>query len=90
MERNEYGIPDTATPPPAPPSRPANTADDGTAVRDAARLGAGDARLAGSPLAMVYTPPQSFVMLYTPEQALAHGTLFEELYMPLDGWEAGK
>ncbi len=89
MEKNEYGIPETVTPPVTPPARPTTTGDD-IAVRDAAYFGAGDTRLAGSPLAMVYTPPQSFVMLYTPEQALAHGTLFEELYMPLDGWEVGK
>lgn len=86
MERNEYGIPDNAT----PPARPTTTKDEGADVRDAAYFGAGDLRLAGSPLAMVYTPPQSFVMLYTPEQALAHGTLFEELYMPLGGGEVGK
>jgi hypothetical protein len=34
-------------------------------------------------LAMVYSPHQSWRMLLSPEDALAHGTLFEELYKPL-------
>ena len=35
-------------------------------------------------LAMVYAPYQFFTNLYTPEQAMKHGTLFEELYKPLE------
>ena len=35
-------------------------------------------------LAMVYSPEQSWRMIYTPEDALSHGTLFEELYKPLE------
>ena len=34
------------------------------------------------PLAYVYAPNQSFRMLYSAEEALKHGTLFEELYKP--------
>ena len=34
-------------------------------------------------LAMVYSPYQCFRMTYSPEDALKHGTLFEELYKPL-------
>ena len=34
-------------------------------------------------LAMVYSPKQSWRMLYSPDAALEHGTLFEELYKPL-------
>lgn len=34
-------------------------------------------------LAMVYSPYQCFRMTYSPEDALMHGTLFEELYKPL-------
>ena len=34
-------------------------------------------------LAMVYSPYQCWRMLYTPSEALKHGTLFEELYKPL-------
>ena len=35
-------------------------------------------------LAMVYSPYQNWQLIYTPEMALKHGTLFEELYKPLD------
>lgn len=35
-------------------------------------------------LAMVYSPVQQFRGLYEPSDALAHGTLFEELYKPLE------
>ena len=35
-------------------------------------------------LGSVYAPMQSWQMLYTPEQALKHGTMFEELYKPLE------
>ncbi len=34
-------------------------------------------------LAMVYSPYQCWHKLYTPDEALKHGTLFEELYKPL-------
>ncbi len=35
-------------------------------------------------LAMVYSPYQCWRMLYSPDSALKHGTLFEELYKPLE------
>ena len=35
-------------------------------------------------LAMVYSPYQCWRRLYDEEAALAHGTLFEELYKPLE------
>ena len=38
-----------------------------------------------SQLAMVYSPSQQWRMLYTPEEGLTRGTLFEELYKPLEG-----
>lgn len=34
------------------------------------------------PLAYVYAPDQMFRMLYSANDALKHGTLFEELYKP--------
>ena len=34
------------------------------------------------PLAYVYAPDQRFRMLYSANDALKHGTLFEELYKP--------
>ena len=36
------------------------------------------------PLAYVYAPDQMFRMLYTANEALSHGTLFEELYKPME------
>ncbi len=38
----------------------------------------------GVQLAMVYAPKQHFRMLYSAADALRHGTLFEELYKPLE------
>ena len=35
-------------------------------------------------LAMVYSPYQCWRMLYSESEALRHGTLFEELYKPLE------
>ena len=35
-------------------------------------------------LAMVYSPYQCWRMLYSEDEALSHGTLFEELYKPLE------
>ena len=35
-------------------------------------------------LAMVYSPYQCWRMLYSESDALMHGTLFEELYKPLE------
>ena len=35
-------------------------------------------------LAMVYSPYQCWRMLYSPDEALKHGCLFEELYKPLE------
>ena len=43
--------------------------------------GRGDC-LDNMPLAYVYAPDQRFRMLYSADDALAHGTLFEELYKP--------
>ena len=43
-----------------------------------------EATLHGKPLAYAYVPIQRWRMLYQTEQALAHGTLFEELYKPME------
>ncbi len=37
----------------------------------------------GLQLAMVYSPYQTWRMLFREDEALKHGTLFEELYKPL-------
>ena len=36
------------------------------------------------PLAYVYAPNQVFRMLYSANDAMKHGTLFEELYKPME------
>lgn len=36
------------------------------------------------PLAYLYAPDQRFRMLYSADDALRHGTLFEELYKPME------
>ncbi len=38
----------------------------------------------GGPLAYVYSPKQRFRLLYSAPEALSHGTLFEELYKPME------
>ena len=43
-----------------------------------------DMTLGDKPLAYAYVPIQRWRMLYTPEDALAHGTLFEELFKPME------
>ncbi len=40
--------------------------------------------LDAKPLAYVYCPDQRFRMLYSAADALKHGTLFEELYKPME------
>ena len=41
------------------------------------------------PLSMAYVPMQKFRKLYTPEEALCNGTLFEELNLPFLGYKRG-
>ena len=40
--------------------------------------------LGDKPLAYAYVPIQRWRMLYKPDDALAHGTLFEELFKPME------
>ena len=42
-----------------------------------------EATLHGMHVGDAYVPVQRFRMLLSPAEALAHGTLFEELYKPL-------
>lgn len=37
-----------------------------------------------SSLAMVYSPPQDFDRMYSPENGLQHGTMFMDLYKPIE------
>ena len=45
--------------------------------------------LPSHPLAMMYSPLQSFHELYSPEEALEHGTLFKELDLPFESAKHG-
>ena len=40
--------------------------------------------LSDKPLGYAYVPIQHWRMLYTPDNALKSGTLFEELYLPME------
>ena len=42
------------------------------------------ATLSDKPLGYAYVPIQRWRMLYTPEQGLGRGTIFEELDMPME------
>lgn len=44
----------------------------------------GEATLGGKPVGYSYVPIQSWRMLYSTDDALPHGTLFEELYLPME------
>lgn len=43
-----------------------------------------DATLGDRPLGYAYVPMQRWRMMYAPEDALGHGTMFEELYKPME------
>ena len=93
MEKNENGYPmagrSNGTNPSSP--QPGDTGRNSTAPSPD---GAGNGRIRGGdcgesancldnlPLAYVYAPNQRFCMLYSAEDALSHGTLFEALYKP--------
>lgn len=53
-------------------------------LRPSAGEGACPTHLHAPALAMVYSPMQCWRQLYDPKTALAHGTLFEELDLPLE------
>ncbi len=78
MEKNENGYPITRGATNAPETRNdshQNRTNCGNISADSI-----DAR----PLAYVYAPSQRFCMLYSAEDALSHGTLFEALYKPME------
>ena len=71
MERNENGMP---------------ILNGGTPMQTEVGNGCGGRgdSLDGMPLAYVYAPDQKFRMMYSPSEALEKGTLFEELYKPME------
>lgn len=60
--------------------------EDNTARRGEAAENTDNAEtcLDSRPLAYVYAPDQQFRMLYSAKDALDHGTLFEELFKPME------
>lgn len=74
MEKSENGCPKMDNP----------KGRTGTAVGDTNNCGAQNGCLENMPLAYVYSPDQRFRMLYSANDALMHGTLFEELYKPME------
>ena len=58
--------------------------ENGNGVDGNHNCGGNGSCLDNMPLAYVYAPDQMFRMLYTANEALNHGTLFEELYKPME------
>lgn len=95
MEKNEKGFPITPT---RVENLNENTAEkltrDGCGSGDRtvndARDGCGQGSCGGTGAvdmlepAYVYAPRQKFCMLYSNDEALWHGTLFEQLYKPME------
>ena len=84
MAKNEYGIPDV----PACSCDGDNGSMGGGSVGGVTDQGGcvcgGNTAVDSLPLAYVYAPSQKFCMLYSDADALAHGTLFEQLYKPME------
>ena len=57
---------------------------DMTEVPRAGHCGEAANELDSMTLAYVYAPKQRFCMLYSSSDALNHGTLFEQLYKPME------
>lgn len=95
MEKNENGYPrqgredsgrDNRNMNQASPKPDANSTPNRNSNSDR-KINGGDCGdsmscLDSMPLAYVYAPMQRFCMLYSAEDALDHGTLFEALYKP--------
>ena len=80
MDKNENGYPCRCMSGSADGSAPCQ---NGTAADMGGNCGGGGC-LGEMPLAYVYAPNQTFRMLYTANDAMKHGTLFEELYKPME------
>ena len=91
MDKNENGYPSCNRPGSCnPPSRPGfgeqmppMNSENGNNPNVNGVCGVNDC-LTDRPLAYVYAPDQHFRMLYSAADALRHGTLFEELYKPME------
>ena len=73
MERNQNGY----------PIAPRDNARSGIGCADNG-VGMKDRDIDDMPIGYAYVPMQKFRMLFSQENALTHGTLFEELYLPTE------
>ena len=74
MERNQNGY----------PTSPRYECGDTRRMGCGEQNGCGNMPLDSMPVGYAYVPMQKFRMLYNEENALKHGTLFEELYLPME------
>ena len=77
MERNQNGYPTMPKCGKAEAPRPDVNMPENRAVSPCTAIDS-------LPIGYAYVPRQKFRMLYNEEQALSHGTLFEELYLPVE------
>lgn len=86
MDKNENGYPELRRGTDGCQSNNGNRAQNAPSNINGTTVGNGGCGGTGAidsfPLAYVYAPNQNFRMLYSAEEALKHGTLFEELYKP--------
>ena len=87
MAKNEYGIPDSA--PVCSCGGDRDPIGEGGSVGGVTDQGdgcvcGGNTAVDALPPAYVYAPSQKFCMLYSDADALAKGTLFEQLYKPME------
>ena len=80
MEKKENGIPRVGECTPSPGVMPRMGENGGCTNHT---CGGDGGMLDDALLAYVYAPNQKFRMLYSAQDALSHGTLFEELYKPM-------
>lgn len=89
MEKNENGYPvaPRATEENRPAEKDMRRAAPQNDIEQSPRkrpCGEGASELDSMPLAYVYAPNQRFCMLYSASDALDRGTLFEQLYKPME------
>ena len=87
MAKNEYGIPDAI--PVCSCGGDRDPMDEGGSVGGVTDQGdgcvcGGNTAVDSLPPAYVYAPSQKFCMLYSDTDALSKGTLFEQLYKPME------
>lgn len=82
-DQNGYPILDRTAHGAVPVVRCASSPESGDSNGDLSYREASE-KLVGAPLAYVYAPTQAFRLLYSAPEALKHGTLFEELYKPME------